>query len=84
MLLIMNKLILHWMSALLNSMIFGLRRVETKTVFSIFAKSENEQIFAKFCDFSFRENFRFNPMQAYEEELVEDRQIFFFFHIFYS
>jgi hypothetical protein len=41
-------------------------RVETKTVFSIFAKSENELIFAKFSfsrkfsqNFRFRENFRF-------------------------
>jgi hypothetical protein len=34
-------------------------RVETKTVFSVFAKSENEQIFAKFREISFRENFCF-------------------------
>jgi hypothetical protein len=37
-----------------------LTRVETKTVFSIFAKSENEQIFANFREISFRENFRKN------------------------
>jgi hypothetical protein len=49
-------------------------RVETKTVFLIFAKNENEQVFPNFRESSFRENFRFR--KSFREKFSFSRKSF--------